>query len=74
MCPNLLLLQLFHSRTHLWVLEEFEGVSYKVQYVLPNNIMLLITIDKFETNRMLVNVNKFKPYKYMESEVQNQEQ
>jgi hypothetical protein len=49
-------------------------VSYKVQYVLPNNIMLLITIDKFETNRMLVNVNKFKPYKYMESEVQNQEQ
>jgi len=36
--------------------------------------MLLVTIEKFETNSMLVNVNKFKPYKYMESEVQKQEQ
>ncbi len=42
---------------------------YKVQYVLPNNIVLLMTIDKFETNPVLVNVNEFKPYKYMESEV-----
>jgi len=42
---------------------------YIVQYVLLNNIMLLVTIEKFETNFMLVNVNKFKPYKYMESEV-----
>jgi hypothetical protein len=43
---------------------------YRVQYVLPNNIVLLVTIEKFETNPMLVNVNKFKPYKYMESEIQ----
>jgi hypothetical protein len=42
---------------------------YKVQYVLPNNTMLLVTIEKFETNPMLVNVNKLKPYKYMESEI-----
>ncbi len=34
--------------------------------MLPNNIVLLVTIEKFETNLMLVNVNKFKPYKYME--------
>jgi hypothetical protein len=33
---------------------------YKMQYVLPNNIMLLI-IEKFETNHVLVNVNKLKP-------------
>jgi hypothetical protein len=33
-----------------------------------------VTIEKFETNLVLVNVNKFKPYKYMESEVQKQEQ
>jgi hypothetical protein len=32
--------------------------------------MLLVTIEKFETNPMLVNVNKLKPYKYMESKVQ----
>ncbi len=37
--------------------------SYILQYVLPNNIMLLVTIEKFETNPMLINVNKIKPYK-----------
>jgi hypothetical protein len=31
--------------------------------------MLLVTIEKFEINLMLVNVNKFKPYKYIEFEV-----
>jgi hypothetical protein len=35
--------------------------------------MLLVTIEKFENNPMLVNVNKFKPYKYMESEVLKKE-
>ncbi len=36
--------------------------------------MLLVTIEKFEANHVLVNVNKLKPYKYMEFEVQKQEQ
>jgi hypothetical protein len=30
---------------------------YIVQYVLQNNILLLITIEKFETNLVLVNVS-----------------
>jgi hypothetical protein len=47
---------------------------YKVQYVLSNNNVLLVTIEKFETNHVLVNVNKLKAYKYMESKVQKQEQ
>jgi hypothetical protein len=47
---------------------------YRVQYVLLNNIVLLVTIEKFETNLVLVNVNKFKPYKYMEFEVKKKEQ
>jgi len=38
--------------------------------VLLNNIMLLVTIEKFETNLVLVNVNKLKPYKYMEFDVE----
>ncbi len=42
--------------------------------MLPNNTMLLVIIEKFETNLVLVNVNKCKPYKYMESEVQKQKQ
>jgi hypothetical protein len=32
--------------------------------------MLLVTIEKFETNLVLVNVNKLKPYKYMEFDVE----
>ncbi len=40
--------------------------------MLPNNTMLLVTIKKFETNPMLINVNKLKPYKYMEFEVKKQ--
>ncbi len=47
---------------------------YKVQYVLPNNIVLLVTIEKFETNLVLINMNKLKLYKYMEFELQKKEQ
>jgi hypothetical protein len=36
--------------------------------------VLLVTIEKFEINLVLVNMNKFKPYKYMESKVQKKEQ
>ncbi len=39
--------------------------------MLPNNI---VSIKKFETNPMLVNVNKLKPYKYVDFEIQKQEQ
>jgi len=62
------------NKSHLgqFIKKWFE--SYIIQYVLPNNVMLLLTIEKFENNPMLVNANKFKPYKYMEFEVQKQEQ
>ncbi len=36
--------------------------------------MLLVTIEKFETNLVLVNMNTLKPYKDMESKVQKKEQ
>jgi hypothetical protein len=36
--------------------------------------MLLVIVEKFETNLVPINVNKLKPYKYMESEVHKQEQ
>ncbi len=47
---------------------------YKLQYVLANNIVLLVTTEKFEINPTLVNMNKLKPYKYMESEIQKKKQ
>jgi hypothetical protein len=33
-----------------------------------------VTIEKFETNLVLIDVNKLKPYKYMEFELQKKEQ
>jgi hypothetical protein len=41
---------------------------------VAKKIVLLVTIEKLETNLVLVNVNKLKPYKYMEYEVHKQEQ
>jgi hypothetical protein len=35
---------------------------YHVQYCLPNNTILLVNKDKFDPSRLLVNVNKLKPY------------
>ncbi len=42
--------------------------------MLANNIVLLVTTEKFEINPTLVNMNKLKPYKYMESEIQKKKQ
>jgi hypothetical protein len=50
------------------------GLAYTKYNVLPNNTILLVTIEKFETNPMLVNVKKLKAYKYMKFEVQKQKQ
>jgi hypothetical protein len=36
-------------------------------YFLGNNIVLLVTIDKFDPNPVLVNINKLKPYKFIEN-------
>jgi hypothetical protein len=33
---------------------------------LPNNIVLFITIDKFDPHLVLVNINKLKPYRFIE--------
>jgi hypothetical protein len=38
---------------------------YKFQYCLPNNTMLLVIIDKFDPNPILVNINKLKPYRFV---------
>jgi hypothetical protein len=36
---------------------------------LPNNIVLLVTIDKFDPNPILVNINKLKPYIFIENRI-----
>jgi hypothetical protein len=32
---------------------------------LPNNTILLVNIDKFEPNPILVNISNLKPYRYL---------
>jgi len=61
-----------HNKSHLGKFIKKWFGPYKIQYVLPNNIMLLVVIDKFETNLVLVNLNKLKHYKYMEFKVEKQ--
>jgi hypothetical protein len=34
-----------------------------IHYCLPINIVMLVIIDKFNPNSILVNTNKLKPYK-----------
>jgi hypothetical protein len=41
-------------------------VPFGVQYCLPNNIVFLVHVNTFEPNPILVNVNKFKPYTYVD--------
>jgi hypothetical protein len=33
---------------------------YWIQYYLPNNTALLVTVEKFDPNPILVNINKLK--------------
>jgi hypothetical protein len=40
--------------------------SRKIKYFLPNSNVLFINIDKFELNPILVNINKLKPYRYLD--------
>jgi hypothetical protein len=37
-----------------------------MQYYHLNNIVLLVTLGNFEPHAILVNVNRVKPYKYVE--------
>jgi hypothetical protein len=39
---------------------------YRIQCCLPNNTFLLVTIDKFDPNPVFVNINKLKPYRFIE--------
>ena len=36
--------------------------SYRVQYLLPNNTELLVIVDKFDLDPVIVNINKLKTY------------
>jgi hypothetical protein len=53
------------KKTHLGKFKKISFGPFKVQYFLPNNIVLIF-INNFEPNPILVNVNKLKPYTYVD--------
>lgn len=41
---------------------------FRIQYRLPNNTALLVTIQQFEPNPVIVNINKLKPYRFYDQD------
>jgi hypothetical protein len=39
---------------------------FKVEYCLSNNTFFLVYVNNFEPNLILVNINKLKPYRYVD--------
>ncbi len=54
------------EKTHLGKFKKRWFGPFKVQYCLPNNIVLFVFINNFEPNLVLVNINKLKLYKYVD--------
>jgi hypothetical protein len=54
------------EKTHLGKFKKRWFGPFRVQYCLPNNIVFLVFINNFEPNPILVNVNKLKPYRYVD--------
>jgi hypothetical protein len=53
------------EKTHLGKFEKKWFGPFRVQYYLPNNI-ILVSVNNFEPNQVLAIVNKLKPYKYVD--------
>ncbi len=54
------------EKRHLGKFKNIWFGPFKVQHCLPNNIVFLVYVNNFEPNLVLVNVNKLKPYKYVD--------
>ncbi len=52
------------KKQHIGKISKSCSIPYWIQYYLPNNTTLLVIIDKFHPNLILVNVNKLKPYRF----------
>ena len=52
-----------YANVHAGKLRNKRFGPYRVQYLLPNNTVLLVTVDKFDPNPVIVNINKLKTYR-----------
>ena len=51
------------AKVHVGKLRNKWFGPYRVQYLLPNNTVLLVTIDKFDLDPVIVHINKLKTYR-----------
>jgi hypothetical protein len=54
------------EKTQLGKFKKILFGPFRVYIYLPNDIVLIVFINRFEPNLVLVNVNKLKPYKYVD--------
>ncbi len=54
------------EKIHIGQIQKRWFGPFRVQYYLPNNIIILVFINNFEPNPVLFHVNKLKPYKYVD--------
>jgi len=54
------------KNTHLGKFKKRWFGPSEVQYCLPNNIVIFVSINHFGINLVLVIINKLKPYKYVD--------
>jgi hypothetical protein len=54
------------EKTHLGKFKRRWFGPFRVQYYLPNNNKILVYVNNFDPNLILVKVNKLKPYKYVD--------
>jgi hypothetical protein len=52
------------KKKHIGKFKKICSSPYWIQYYLPNNTTLLVTMDKFDPNLIIVNVNKLIPYRF----------
>jgi hypothetical protein len=54
------------KKTHMGKFKKRWFGPFKVHYYVPNNIVLLISVNNFEPNPILVNVNRLKLYTHVD--------
>jgi hypothetical protein len=54
------------EKTHLGKFKKRWFGPFRVEYYLLNNTVILVFVNNFEPNLILVNVKKLKPYKYVD--------
>jgi hypothetical protein len=54
------------ENTHLGKFKKRWFGPFRLEYCLSDNIVLFVSVNNFEPNPILLNVNKLNPYRYVD--------